>query len=1328
MRITILCFLFEMFFFANGFAQSTNGNYALTKAIPPSPEAASLGKYGDIPVGYYTGAPNISIPLYTIQSRDLSVPVSLSYNAGGIKVEEAASSVGLGWSLSAGGVITRTVRGLPDDKGFGFIDGNHLVSTTLAGLNVSPVTQQTKDRVSSFATGEFDGEPDIYYFNFCGHSGKFVMDENGFCKTIPLSKMKIQFVKSSYDIESFLITTPEGVKYAFGSPYGSYDAKERNTNHSTCNTTYETINTGWYLKTIINPLNTTAITFNYNPSIYSVPTLRQNMAYQFDHAEGAGGSGGSPPPETYCTSSNLFHSVRLVSVDFNNGKIIFTSDTTSRIDGMSMVKKIQVKGTGMYRKEFRFFYGYLGDPQTSGRLLLDSLQEVVSDSVTGNILLGPINNYRFEYNSTLLPDRLSYAQDIWGYYNGHTENTTLVKKEQWRNPYSGYYTLLPGSSRQVDEYYAQAGILKKIIYPTGGSTSFAYESNHQGNMITDITRKINMTCALDDPYFSVISTLGAVPVNSFGTGLHDPADPYSTFIDGVIMAVGVNGNDSISMGAINNGQHTFNLTPGNYHLIVVNPKHQTTPYTMHLEWQNDDTAFVHNNFAGGLRVKQMIDEDPLTGSQSIKNFKYKKVTGDTSRSSGALINFPSFSYLQGYEDISTAPPGANYYFTRQGYSTYPLATTLGSSVGYSDVTVEYGNGAVNGKTEYHFTDPSMIHDLEHNDFPFAPSESYDWRRGLQVKQTDYKISGNNFFKLSEKSSNENIGQFLSGIQGFKAGFLIKPAGTNPTWSDYYNYISKTPFYTPTEWSYSPSDTTRTYDANTGNFLQSVNNYTYDGSSFLPGTITSTASNNEKTITHLAYPKSYDIFVVNATATGINLLSSLNIVTPVIEKYIEKQNADGSNTRVVSGMVNTYKSNIPKSDAVYRLEINSPVTNFAPSVNASTFLTIDSRYQQAVLNDKYDLYGNIIQQSKANDIKISYIWDYKNEYPIAEANNADSANIAATSFEADGKGRWVFSGTPILDATAPTGKFCYSLNNGSITKDGLNAARIFTVSYWLKNGTGTCFVNGTAGIVLANRSGWSLCKATLAGNTSTVIITGTGTIDELRLHPNDALMTTYTHEPLLGIKTQSDANNRISYYEYDAFNRLSIIRDHDNNVLKKICYNYAGQPENCVTATPCTNLTPNWQNTTTALRCQQGSCGNTGYQEQEQKDMNPCSPTYNQTQWVVAGQNTTACPSQTCTPLTSTNISGTAGFTASYYNTATNITYSFAVAATTGVQPLGNVPAGNYNLTISRASGNFYGTYYTGCKFQAITGTTPVVFYNVAVSPSGCKAITLDLAN
>ena len=83
--------------------------------VYPSPTASSLGKYADIPVSYHTGVPNISVPLYTINEGDLSLPISLSYHAAGIRVDEISSPIGLGWSLNAGGMISRTINGGPDE-------------------------------------------------------------------------------------------------------------------------------------------------------------------------------------------------------------------------------------------------------------------------------------------------------------------------------------------------------------------------------------------------------------------------------------------------------------------------------------------------------------------------------------------------------------------------------------------------------------------------------------------------------------------------------------------------------------------------------------------------------------------------------------------------------------------------------------------------------------------------------------------------------------------------------------------------------------------------------------------------------------------------------------------------------------------------------------------------------------------------------------------------------------------------------------------------------------------------------------------------------------
>ena len=78
-----------------------------------SPNAASLGKFVDLPVNYHTGLPQVDIPIYTIKEGTLSVPVSLSYHTGGLKITEPASWVGANWALNAGGAITRNVSGAP---------------------------------------------------------------------------------------------------------------------------------------------------------------------------------------------------------------------------------------------------------------------------------------------------------------------------------------------------------------------------------------------------------------------------------------------------------------------------------------------------------------------------------------------------------------------------------------------------------------------------------------------------------------------------------------------------------------------------------------------------------------------------------------------------------------------------------------------------------------------------------------------------------------------------------------------------------------------------------------------------------------------------------------------------------------------------------------------------------------------------------------------------------------------------------------------------------------------------------------------------------------
>lgn len=117
MKTCMLFLLFVFLYWGNDIQGQTQE--IVLKNYTPSPEAYSLMEYSEIPVSLYTGVPDISIPIYTIRVGNYSLPISLRYHASGIKVGQEASRIGLGWSIHAGGAISRSVRGWDDLKGIG---------------------------------------------------------------------------------------------------------------------------------------------------------------------------------------------------------------------------------------------------------------------------------------------------------------------------------------------------------------------------------------------------------------------------------------------------------------------------------------------------------------------------------------------------------------------------------------------------------------------------------------------------------------------------------------------------------------------------------------------------------------------------------------------------------------------------------------------------------------------------------------------------------------------------------------------------------------------------------------------------------------------------------------------------------------------------------------------------------------------------------------------------------------------------------------------------------------------------------------------------------
>ena len=173
-----------------------------TKMIGPAPAAAGATRYADYNVTYGLGLVDVSLPLYEIKSRTLTLPISLSYDSGGVRVDDVSGPVGLGWTLEAGGVITRTINGRNDTiGGLGWW-------SRPSGDPTDP-DYSNLDYLSGLADGTYDSAADLYSYNFCGRHGSFYLDN---MTVYPTSATDLDIQPTT---SGFVITDTDGTKYSF---------------------------------------------------------------------------------------------------------------------------------------------------------------------------------------------------------------------------------------------------------------------------------------------------------------------------------------------------------------------------------------------------------------------------------------------------------------------------------------------------------------------------------------------------------------------------------------------------------------------------------------------------------------------------------------------------------------------------------------------------------------------------------------------------------------------------------------------------------------------------------------------------------------------------------------------------------------------------------------------------------------------------------------------------------------------------------------------------------------------------------------------------------
>lgn len=1173
----------------------TNLSVAQTPGIktfnPPTPNAASLGKYGELPVSLYNGIPEISIPLYTVKARGVELPISLNYHAGGIKVEEIASWVGLGFTLDAGGVITRSIRSVPDDLDIGYFNRKNVIKENALEYladNMNPASSFAWDTPTNGHpdnTGSSlwlsqadkmigDSEPDVFYFNFAGKSGKFFMDENGAFVATPMQDLKIELVESTnLGATKWRITTPDGVEYIFGTSSDPEPGNVRTAMDRTVNTLFNSIYTAWYLLEVITPYKD-IIKLYYIPEEYSYEVKDSETANVPLQVQEYFPLDPALAPNVKTINTKYHFGVRLNRISSSVDELNFIPANRTDLPSSSCLQRIEISNvSGTLNKKIDFSYGYFRAYDGAGRLRLDQIEEFAG--TTPNKISG--GKHVFEYDLQILPSlnptsQSMNSQDLWGYYNGQTNAVLTQSLKVEMSP--GQFLTLNGAKRHASEYHAQAGILRKITYPTGGFTEFHFEGNRVYASDADfqflnsapVSKSdylvINSGDGVQQKDFTIVDAnplTGTVLMNMLARQMANdcPTDPNGYPICFEMYLEGINGTYFPKI-LLKEGRQTIPLSPGTYRMsgsaisameTLYNKYKTSKTYYYQLNWEEFplDTQFnvKSDKVVGGLRIKRIVNYS-ATGNVSIKKYEYNLF--GTSTTSGVVVNFPQhyatvFRVLYDPGEIFAAFAREAIYLQVRSYPLAPMQPTKSAALGYANVTEYSGEYGENGKTEYVFKTAIDYPDVFKNYRPFPQPTSYDWRRGLLHSQTTYAYDkAANLYKTIKTVQNDyTFDKNPHVAYGFaferqthahsasEGGFMIEDA-TN-------FYVGG--YRLLTEFFYKHKETTRVYEpAGSSNFIETIANYEYGWAKNHYQLISKTETNSDNSVlvTTSKYPDD-DLTLIPEEETARQLLQSKFMKSAILEQQQTKNGTLISKTK-------------------YRYK----VTNTIPLPSGIDLQVEQNPNEQRVLIDGYDAFGNILHQKKVSDVGYAYLWGYNNIYPIAEVVNAEASEIAHTSFETNELGNWTF--TPSLP-TSTTGvsrtgrKFLPLASGTSLSKSGLSTSKTYIVSYWSKNGGYS--VNASTPVSGPSINGWTYYEHKITNpSNGTITLTGTGSLDELRLYPKDAKMTTFTYDAAVGITSATDPNNITVVYEYDLLGRLKVIRDSNNKILKTLVYHYKGE--------------------------------------------------------------------------------------------------------------------------------------------------------------------------
>lgn len=463
--------------------------------IPNSPEAQEFTKYGEHSVSLYTGAPDISVPIYTHQGREMALPISLSYDARGIKVEQLATNVGLGWNLNVGGRVSRVINGLADDYNAS-IPSEYFTLTqpetrakVLNYLNERQTfnslqeVQDFQDFKRRMSENEVDAQPDYFSLNVMGLSDYMVFDFNngGYVpRTMNNPRIKVDYTWETTgnigkSVTSWTITDENGTQYYFE------EAEETEVHNDDFNTSnpvalLHRYNSSWLLTKIISSNKKDTYEFTYDTQRWQQPASVVGGAFVSVPIDDLTNNTNVPAVPVFNFQPTYFIEQKMLKEIHYNGALLVSVDLKSRADLSinSAIDKINIherENENEFIQKVKLNHSYFG-LSTNENLSNKEMEEVRLKLDTVEFLSGDnqtIYAYGFDYFSSAdIPKTYSLSQDYMGYYNGKN-NSVLYPRVVTSN-----YTL-NGADRTPSFAHARIGTLNKIYYPTGGYSEFDYE-------------------------------------------------------------------------------------------------------------------------------------------------------------------------------------------------------------------------------------------------------------------------------------------------------------------------------------------------------------------------------------------------------------------------------------------------------------------------------------------------------------------------------------------------------------------------------------------------------------------------------------------------------------------------------------------------------------------------------------------------------------------------------------------------------------------------------------------------------------------------------------